>query len=329
MAHSVSEVTGRHRNAARIAVCTWAFAFAAWLAWYYHFSAASSIAFACHVAIGVPILGLADPQWRSWAQRRLPASWRGGALIWVTLLGLVIVTATPAQRSTPAFIAIWATYLALPIIAFTVASSRVRLILGSALLVLPVGLLPMVRLTAPGRDPLSFGVLIIVDLALTLLLLYRPDERVLYSLWLSRRGAIIAMTAFVTYAVVALPLGLLLGFMRPGLAEHTVGAAVARLIELYFFVAIPEELVGRALLQNGLEQFVGQTRGLFIAAAIFGIAHIGHAPAPNWRYVLLATGAGLVYGWVYQKTRSITASALTHVLVDWTWFVFFAGLIGR
>jgi membrane protease YdiL (CAAX protease family) len=316
-------------DAKRIAVCAWGLAFAAWLAWCYHFSAANSAAFVFHLAVGVPILALADEQWRSWAQRHLPASWRGGAVIWTSLLGLVVVTAAPAQRADPTFTLIWAAYLALPIAAFAIASSRVRLIVGSAVIVLPVGLLPMVKLTVPGRDPLSFGVLIIVDLALTLVLLYRPDERVRYSLWLSKRDTLLATTAFLGYAIVALPLGLLLGFMRPGLGEPTVATALGRLVELYFFVAIAEELVGRAFLQNGLERVIGNTWGLCAAAAIFGIAHVGHAPAPNWRYVLLATGAGLVYGWVYQKTRSITASALTHVLVDWTWFVFFAGVIGK
>ncbi len=325
----VDAVITERVDAKRIAVCVWAVAFVAWLAWYYDFSAARWAAFAFHLAVGLPILGLADAGWRGWAQRHLPASWRGGALIWISLLGLVVLIATPVQRADPAFTLIWAAYLALPIAAFAIASPHVRLILGSALIVLPVGLLPMVKLTAPGRDPLAFGVLIIVDLALTLVLLYRPDDQVRYSLWLSKRDALLATTAFLGYAVVALPIGLLLGFMRPGLGQATVAAALGRLIELYFFVAIAEELVGRAFLLNGLERVVGNRWGLGIAAVIFGIAHVGHPPAPNWRYVLLATGAGLVYGWVYQKTRSITASALTHVLVDWTWFVFFAGAIGK
>jgi membrane protease YdiL (CAAX protease family) len=54
-------------------------------------------------------------------------------------------------------------------------------------------------------------------------------------------------------------------------------------------------------------------------------SHIGHPPSPNWRYALLACLAGVAYGYVYQRTRSIAASALTHALVDWTWIAAFAG----
>ena len=320
---------GPNGDANRIAVCIIALAFTAWLAWYYRFSPANSIAYVFHVAIAVPIIGLADTRWRHWVQVRFPASWRGGALIWFTLMVLIVATATPAQRGSATFLSLWAVYLAIPVAVFTIRSSGIRLVLATAAMVLPVGMLPMVRLAAPGRDTFSFGVLVLVDLGLMLLLLYRPDGRVVYSLWLSKWDAITATTAFLAYAAVALPLGLLLGFMRPGLGEPSIGAAVARLVELFFFVAVPEELVSRGLLQNGLERMLGRVGGLAAAAVIFGVAHIGHAPAPNWRYVLLATGAGAVYGTVFQRTRSITASAVTHALVDWTWFIFFAGLIPR
>lgn len=315
--------------AVRIATCGWAVAFVAWLAWYYRFSSASLLAFVCHAAIGVPIIALADPRWRAWLQARFPMSWHSGLLTWLVLLALIWLTGTPAQRSAPSFVAIWAAYLALPIAVFAMRSDIVRPILGAAALVIPVGALPMVRLAEPGRDPYSIGVLVIVGLALMLLLLLRPDPDVRFRLWLSRREAGVVLIGFLGYAVVALPVGLALGFMRPGLAVSTIGAAIARMLEIFFFVAIPEELVGRAMLQNGLERWLGPARGLGLTAVIFGLAHIGHPPVPNWRYVLLAAGAGAVYGWVFQKTRNVTASALTHALVDSTWFLFFAGLIPR
>ncbi|HEU4925821.1 MAG TPA: CPBP family intramembrane glutamic endopeptidase [Vicinamibacterales bacterium] len=46
---------------------------------------------------------------------------------------------------------------------------------------------------------------------------------------------------------------------------------------------------------------------------------------PDARYVLLATLAGVAYGWVYQVTRRITASAVTHALVDWMWVLLLRG----
>src|SRR5688572_31601814 len=47
--------------------------------------------------------------------------------------------------------------------------------------------------------------------------------------------------------------------------------------------------------------------------------HLRLAHLPDVRYVLLATLAGVPYGWLYLATRRITASAVTHALVDWIW----------
>jgi membrane protease YdiL (CAAX protease family) len=40
---------------------------------------------------------------------------------------------------------------------------------------------------------------------------------------------------------------------------------------------------------------------------------------------LLAAAAGVAYGWVYQKTRNVAASAVTHALVDILWGLLFGG----
>ena len=52
----------------------------------------------------------------------------------------------------------------------------------------------------------------------------------------------------------------------------------------------------------------------------FGLAHL-----PDPRYVLLAAIAGVAYGWVYFRTQRITASAITHALVDATWAALLRG----
>jgi membrane protease YdiL (CAAX protease family) len=33
----------------------------------------------------------------------------------------------------------------------------------------------------------------------------------------------------------------------------------------------------------------------------------------------------VAYGWVYQATRRITVSAVTHALVDWIWVLLLRG----
>jgi membrane protease YdiL (CAAX protease family) len=56
---------------------------------------------------------------------------------------------------------------------------------------------------------------------------------------------------------------------------------------------------------------------------IFGLSHIIHAPYPNWKYVLLATIAGLFYGRSWMKTGSLVPGALMHFLVDFSWHILF------
>jgi membrane protease YdiL (CAAX protease family) len=63
--------------------------------------------------------------------------------------------------------------------------------------------------------------------------------------------------------------------------------------------------------------------GLVIAAAIFGAAHLHHAPVPNWRYAVMATLAGIFYGNAYRTRQRLCASGLTHALVDTLWHFWF------
>jgi hypothetical protein len=97
---------------------------------------------------------------------------------------------------------------------------------------------------------------------------------------------------------------------------NAVSIAVAP-FAIYLATAVPEEFLFRGLIQNSLERLLGRA-GLPIAAIVFGLAHL-----PDPRYVVLATLAGFAYGWVYRRTRRITASAVTHAVVDWIWVLLF------
>ena len=58
-----------------------------------------------------------------------------------------------------------------------------------------------------------------------------------------------------------------------------------------------------------------------MASVAFGFAHIFHAPFPNWKYVFLATVAGLFYGRTWIKTGSLFPGAIVHALVDILWHI--------
>jgi|HubBroStandDraft_6_1064221.scaffolds.fasta_scaffold00361_21 membrane protease YdiL (CAAX protease family) len=129
---------------------------------------------------------------------------------------------------------------------------------------------------------------------------------------------------FLVFIAIAVPLGMSIGFLTfaPSLSRLRVFPLTA--IGILFFTAWPEEFLFRGVLQNLLSRtFRNPWVGLVVASVIFGFAHILHAPVPNWRYVGLATIAGLFYGRAWMKTGSLVPGALMHALVDISWHVLF------
>jgi len=175
-------------------------------------------------------------------------------------------------------------------------------------------LLPPLPLPAP--NGVDVQKLVGLVEAMYLVLVVRPLPGIGYTYRLSARDVATAVVVFIAYAVVALPIGLATGFIawRPELdATHLIG----RPLVIYFITAVPEEFLFRGLLQNLLTQWLGARFGLVVASIIFGLAHL-----PDPRYVLLAAIAGVAYGLVYARTQRVTASAITHALVDATWGTF-------
>ena len=97
------------------------------------------------------------------------------------------------------------------------------------------------------------------------------------------------------------------------------------LLGIYLTIALPEELLFRGLLQNALTKTNWHwVKSLIIASVIFGLAHLNNGPPlPNVTFALLATIAGLFYGWLYHRTKNLAACSLLHALVDTIWVHFF------
>ena len=80
---------------------------------------------------------------------------------------------------------------------------------------------------------------------------------------------------------------------------------------------IAEEALFRLFIQNRLIIFFARFHirpqwGILIAACLFGIAHF----QGGVKYILLATIAGMGYGWTYYKTNHIEGSILTHFFLN-------------
>jgi membrane protease YdiL (CAAX protease family) len=126
------------------------------------------------------------------------------------------------------------------------------------------------------------------------------------------------------FTPMVLTMGLALGFIHPHSNRPQLGAAVLRWVAIFFFTAVPEELFFRAWVQNLLERRVGGRAALVIASALFGLSHFNKRSAHfNWRYVLLATMAGIFYGRAWREHRRVPASTITHASVDWIWSLWF------
>lgn len=80
-----------------------------------------------------------------------------------------------------------------------------------------------------------------------------------------------------------------------------------------------EELLFRAVIQQGLSDWLGLWPGLLLASLLFGLAH-----AMTWSYLVLATLMGLYLGGLYIWSGNLIAPMLTHFLYDWvalTWLL--------
>ncbi len=127
----------------------------------------------------------------------------------------------------------------------------------------------------------------------------------------------------VFFAPLVIGLGLALGFLHPHRnALHL--SMIPTWIYIFVFIAVPEELFFRAWVQNLLERRVGRRAALGITAVLFGLSHFNKRSAHfNWRYVILASIAGIFYGRAWREQRRLPASAITHASVDAIWSFWF------
>ncbi|MGO8985204.1 MAG: lysostaphin resistance A-like protein [Terriglobales bacterium] len=127
----------------------------------------------------------------------------------------------------------------------------------------------------------------------------------------------------VFFAPIVLGLGMALGFLHPH--SHALRfSMIPTWLYIFIFVAVPEELYFRAWVQNLLERRVGRRAALGITAVLFGLSHFNKRSVHfNWRYVILATIAGIFYGRAWLDRRRVPASAITHASVDAIWTFWF------
>ena len=176
----------------------------------------------------------------------------------------------------------------------------------------------------------SMPKLLLMDAALYAFLVVRRVPGVGYDFRPRWRDVTVGLREWAGFAPVGIGLGLALRFIRPQGYVPSLGTAAAAWFTTFFFVAIPEELFFRGLLQNLLEKSLaryGEARSrllaLAIAAPLFGLSHFNKPGPFNWRYVVLATLAGVFYGRAWRDRRRLLCSGITHATVDAVWSLWF------
>ena len=164
---------------------------------------------------------------------------------------------------------------------------------------------------------------LLTDVALYLYIVQRRLPGIGFDLRLRWRDVGIGMREWALFAPIGIGLGLALGFLRFHERLPVPAIFVGTALVTFIFVALPEELFFRGLLQNLLETRLSRGLALALAAAIFGLSHYIHGAVFNWRYVILATIAGWFYGRAWGSERRIGASAICHTMVDTVWVTWF------
>lgn len=240
----------------------------------------------------------------------------GPAVLWAAC----VLYAAAAGLSVADRALAFGTYLAIPaVILATGVGERGKLPWRELAAAVSLGLGVKYHLlpTLPVPAPSGFDASRLVGLVggLYFFLVARPLEGIGFRWALSMRDVAVAAGFFAAYSAIALPIGFATHFIvwNPRVAVPDV---ILRPIVVYLVTAVPEEFLFRGLIQNLLTRWLGIPLGLAIGSVIFGLSHL-----PDPRYAVLATIAGVAYGWVYLRTGKVTASAITHALVDAVWVI--------
>jgi membrane protease YdiL (CAAX protease family) len=168
----------------------------------------------------------------------------------------------------------------------------------------------------------ALGKMLLLDAGIFGFLAIRQLDGVGFDLRLKPRDAGTGLREFGYFAIIAIPLGLGLGFLHFHAHWPSPLKIISAFLFTFLFIAIPEELFFRGWLQNFLERRLGKGLALAMTAVIFGLAHWNKRTATfNWRYVLMASIAGIFYGRAWMAQRRVGASALSHASVDTFWSI--------
>ncbi|MHB2018730.1 MAG: CPBP family glutamic-type intramembrane protease [Candidatus Xenobia bacterium] len=188
----------------------------------------------------------------------------------------------------------------------------------------PLPSLPHEAPVGPG----SGSLLLAMALALAVFTVLRPIEDLGFSWGMSGADMTMGVACYSAFTLLALPVALWSGFAHPHPAPAWDGLDVmARLGVVFLYAATLEEFFFRGVFLNLIGRAIGGPNarwwGYLIASVMFGALHFFQRKNGGPMYALLATLAGLFYGYGYLRTGRLSVAILAHALVDFTWVMAF------
>ena len=191
----------------------------------------------------------------------------------------------------------------------------------------------------PNTDNLQYFDVVLVPLLLFVLALADRFTPLGLSFRPSARGAGTVLLYVALAGALLVPLGLVTGVLTFDVAAfqltlsagtNGIAPALLKLMNIFLFIALPQELLFRGTLLAYLRDVLAWPIGQVIAfsSLLFGLAHFSRLlnvdmslsefsePVTIWLGVL-ATLAGVVYGLAFVTRKNVTAAAMVHALVNW------------
>jgi membrane protease YdiL (CAAX protease family) len=114
----------------------------------------------------------------------------------------------------------------------------------------------------------------------------------------------------VAVVVVSIALGILeYKILRPDpLGELPWAGGLVPALSVAVFTGFPEELIFRGILQTAARPLLVRWTVLY-ASAVFAVLHIGYQSLIDLAFVF---GVGVIYGYVFERTRSIIGVSIGH-----------------
>ncbi len=122
------------------------------------------------------------------------------------------------------------------------------------------------------------------------------------------------------YILIGILVGMVLGVIEYFIITPTAAAPSFEIINLLrdlvymvIFVGLAEELLFRGLIQRDMTNLFGWKWGLLGASLMFAVMHLTWRSIPELGFTFIA---GLILGYLYYRTRSLTAPIVAHGIAN-------------